>query len=104
MSGFSLSPEAWGDLDEIHACIAADNPSAADQVLEAAFSTFSHLAQRPELGRLRRFSHSLLTDFRSFGVRGFTNYVIFYRSRAAQVEIVRVLHGAQDFDAIFGSD
>ncbi|MGC2831162.1 MAG: type II toxin-antitoxin system RelE/ParE family toxin [Candidatus Acidiferrum sp.] len=34
MSGFVLHPEALTDLDENWEFIAADNPSAADRVLE----------------------------------------------------------------------
>ena len=99
---FVLAPAARDDLDEIHAYIAADNPDAADRVQEAAFTTFAWLGELPHLGRFRRFQNPLLTDLRSFGVSGYSNYLIFYRVRADAVEIVRVMHGAQDFDAIFG--
>jgi toxin ParE1/3/4 len=34
-------------------------------------------------------------------VRGFENYVIFYRTVEQGVEIVRVLHAARDIAAIF---
>ncbi len=99
-----LAPKARDDLDEIHAYIAADNPDAADRVQEAAFEPFAALARTPGLGRLRRFSHPLLADLRSFGVHGFPSYVIFYRIRVDSVEVARVLHGAQDLDAILGDD
>lgn len=99
---FVLAPAARDDLDEIHAYIAADNLDAADRVQEAAFTTFALLGQTPGLGRVRPFRNSLLTDLRSFGVSGYPNYVVFYRVRADAVEIIRVLQGAQDFDAIFG--
>src|SRR5437867_8028874 len=78
MSRFVLAPAARDDLDEIHAYIAADNPDAAEHTREAAFATFAMLAQTPGLGRARRFRHSLLTDLRSFGIRGFTDYLVFY--------------------------
>lgn len=104
MSGFDLAPAARDDLDEIHAYIAADNPQAADEVREAAFATFAILARTPGLGRVRHFKHSLLTGLRSFGVRPFSNYLVFYREREKRVEIVRVLHGARNLDAIFGDD
>lgn len=97
-----LAPAARDDLDEIHAYIAADNLDAADRVQEAAFTTFGLLVTTPGLGRARHFQDSLLTGLRSFGVSGYPNYVIFYRVRANAVEVVRVLQGAQDFDALFG--
>ena len=99
-----LAPKARDDLDEIHAYIAADNPDAADLVQEAAFETFAALDRTPGLGRLRRFSHPLLADLRSFGVHCYPNYVIFHRIRANCLEVARVLHGAQDLDAILGDD
>jgi len=39
MSGFVLHPEALTDLDEIWEYIAAENPSAADGVLEEIYAT-----------------------------------------------------------------
>ena len=33
MSGYTLHPEAFNDLDEIRAYIAADHPDAADRVI-----------------------------------------------------------------------
>ena len=99
-----LAPAAVDDLDEIHAYIAGDNLDAADRVQEAAFTTFARLGETPGLGRFRRFQSSLLTDLRSFGVSGHPNYVVFYRVRAEVVEVVRVLHGAQNLVAIFSDD
>ena len=99
---FILAPAARDDLDELHAYIGADNLDAADRVQEAAFTTFALLVTTPGLGRARHFQNSLLTDLRSFGVSGYPNYVIFYRVRVDAVEIIRVLQGAQKFDAIFG--
>ncbi len=32
------------------------------------------------------------------------NYLIFYRAASEGVEIVRVLHGARDLDALFSDD
>ena len=47
MADVLVSPEAQADLDQIHAYIAADNPEAADRVLEAALATFEVLAGMP---------------------------------------------------------
>ncbi len=99
-----LASAARDDLDAVHSHIASDNPVAADRVLDAAFETFILLTQAPHLGRLRRFQLSVLRDLRSFGVSGYPNFVIFYRVRKDVIEIVRVLHGAQDFDGIFGGE
>ena len=104
MAKFTVSPEAREDLDEIYAYIFEDDPDAADRVLEAALSTFAALGGMPSLGQIRIFGHSELSGLRSFGVEGFRNYVIFYRIVSEGVEIVRVLHGARDLDAMFSAD
>ena len=41
---------------------------------------------------------------RIWQVKGFRNIIVFYRPRAGAVEIVRVLHGARDFAALFGEE
>ena len=103
MAEFWLSPKAERDLDQIHAHIATDNPNAADHVLETAYATFRKLAQMPGLGRPRRFRHSRLTDLRSKRV-GKWDYLIFYRPVPEGIEVARVLHGAQDLEAIFAEE
>ena len=104
MARFTVSPEAEHDLDEIHAYIFGDNPDAADRVLEAALATFEDLAKMPGMGRPRTFTHSGLSGLRSFRIEGFRNHLIFYRPVTDGVEIVRVLHGARDLDALFSED
>lgn len=102
MSKFTLSREAVSDLELIWEHIAEDNPVAADSVIEAAYRLCSILAKHPELGRSRRYSNKKLAGIRSFVITDFPNYVIFYRPVSGGVEIVRVLHGARDIDALFG--
>ena len=104
MDNYTVSPEAREDLDQIHAYISEDNPEAADRVLEAAFSTFAGLAKMPGMGRPRAFRLPELSGLRSLRVQGFRNYLIFYRPQPDGVEIVRVLQGAQNLDALFGDD
>jgi toxin ParE1/3/4 len=54
------------------------------------------LAQFPLLGASRA---ELLPNLRMFPVG---NYVVYYRSEGDGVRIERVLHGAQDTDALLG--
>jgi toxin ParE1/3/4 len=99
-----VSPQACEDLDQIHCYLFHRDPEAADRVLEAALTTFEDLAETPGMGRPRVFQHAELSGLRSFRVRGFPNYLIFYRAVADGIEIVRVLHAARDLDALFGDD
>ena len=79
----------------------AARPDAADRVQEAIFDGFDMLARNPALGRKREFRHH--QNIRSWVVTEFTNYLIFYRELpdGSGVEILRVLHGARDLDALF---
>jgi toxin ParE1/3/4 len=104
MGNFTISPEAREDLDQIHAYISEHNADAADRILEAALATFTDLARMPGMGQPRTFHHSELSNLRSFRVAGFRNYLIFYRAMVGGVEIVRLLHGARNLDALFGDD
>jgi plasmid stabilization system protein ParE len=53
MSGFVLHPDALTDLTEIWEYIAADNPGAADRVLEEIFEAIRAPVPFPLLGHQR---------------------------------------------------
>ena len=67
----------------------------ADRSLATIESKFQLLAQFPRSGRVR---DDLLIDLRSYPAGDF---IIFYRILEPTVEVVRVLHGRRDIDAIF---
>jgi toxin ParE1/3/4 len=69
--------------------------SQADAFIETIDQKFHLLAEQPNMGRLR---DELVEDLRSFPVG---RYIVFYLSLPKGVEIVRVLHGARDLDALF---
>jgi toxin ParE1/3/4 len=96
-----LSRAADADVAGIATYIAADNPRAALKFVDAVFQHLQLLATQPELGRVRRFPGGKFPGLRSWRVRGFRNYVMFYRLAGRDVEVVRVLHGARDLDALF---
>jgi toxin ParE1/3/4 len=98
---FFLSREALEDLDVLWNYIAQDNIEAADRVVDAAYRTCKNLSDYPELGRLREISGIDSKSMRSFVIKDFPNYVIFYRSLPGTIQIVRVLHGARNIDALF---
>jgi toxin ParE1/3/4 len=88
-------PEAENDLINIGAYIERDDPNAAASFVRTLREKCGSLLANPEIGRSRP---ELITDLRSFPVG---QYVIFYRPRQEILEIVRVLHGARDIDALF---
>jgi len=92
-----VTPAASADLLEIWCFIAEDSIPAADRVLESIEHACSAVAEMPGIGRSRE---ELAATLRSVTCG---SYLIFYRSKAAGVEVVRVLHGARDLDTIFGA-
>jgi toxin ParE1/3/4 len=58
----------------------------------------------PKLGTLQTFKPAALAGTRRWFVSGFENYLIFYRPIKGGIEILRVLYGKQDIDAIMNSE
>ena len=87
----------WDDLREIGLCIAADNSEAAVRFFAASEEQFEMLRRHPGIGRLRSFS---LEGVRSWLLRDFENYIVFYLQKHNEVQILAVLHGARDFSMV----
>ena len=85
-----VTPRADRDLDSIWSFITADNPKAADAMIDRLTDTFDMLLTMPQAGRLR---HEFRDNLRSFVV---DNYVIFYVMVPKGIDIIRVVHGRRD--------
>jgi toxin ParE1/3/4 len=96
-----LSEFVEGELDAIWEYIAIDNIDAADRFVEAASGTFLELARMPGMGRRRRFPQARLRELRSFRVKDFENYLIFYRPIPDGIEVFHILHGARDLESFW---
>ncbi len=88
-------PLAEADLDDIWWYIAQDNPDAADRLLDKIEEQCQALAQFPQMGINR---DELMPALRSFPIG---NYLIFYFPIADGIEVIRVLSGMRDIDALF---
>ena len=64
-------------------------------------SEFDLLAAMPGMGRQRGFRNPHAQNVRSFPLKGFPNHLVYYRAVEGGIEVLRVLHGARDIDAIF---
>lgn len=95
-----LRPQVYLDLDEIAAYIQKDNHQSAIRFLEQAESTFDSLVDMPGLGSPYALRKTTYQDLRSFPVRDFKNYLIFYQRTSEGIEILRVLHGARNVPSI----
>ena len=96
------TPRAKQDLEDC-AIYLAENGSlqVALRFLECSEATFEILAEHSGFGRQMQFSRPELEGLRSFRVQGFENHLVFYLPREFGIEVVRVLHGARDLEAIF---
>jgi toxin ParE1/3/4 len=54
------------------------------------------------MGIALKLRRSELAGIRKWPVKGFENFLIFYRPRAKGISIVRVLHGSQDWWSLLG--
>ena len=95
-------PEVRRALVEQADHISRDNLDAALRFLDAAEATFEFLASNREVGQLCAFTNQRTAGMRVWPIEGFRNYLVFYRPTKDGVDIVRVLHGARDFEAFFG--
>jgi toxin ParE1/3/4 len=91
-------PEAENDLDDIWFYIAQDNPQEADRFLDRIQATLLTLVEFPHMGTSR---DELKPDLCSFSMG---NYLIFYFPLEDGIDVVRVLHGARELEAIFKTD
>ena len=95
MAKIERSQQAEQDLIDLWTYIAADNPAAADNLLDQIESVCKMLARAPLLGRARS---ELAAGLRSFSVG---DYLIFYLPRKNGIVVVRVLSGHRNLDALF---
>jgi toxin ParE1/3/4 len=75
--------------------------AAAERFTDAAKESFERLRKTPAIGSPCEFLNPVWAGLRRWPIIGFSNYLVFYRYRAAKIEIVRVLHGARDIEAMF---
>jgi toxin ParE1/3/4 len=98
------TPKAKQDVLEHVLYLAKINPEIADQFIEASETAFEKLAQMPRKGRRQEFKSPDLADTRRWFIPGFDQYLIFYRPIKGGIEILRVLHGMQNIDAVMNED
>lgn len=84
-------PDAAGNLGEIRRYIAEAHPAAAAQVAERILDTIAYLRDHPGIGRAGR-----IPGTRELAIPGLP-YIVPYRVRGEVIEILGVLHGAQEW-------
>jgi toxin ParE1/3/4 len=93
---FRLAPAADADIDDLAEHVAkTQGLAAADRFIDAIYEKCELLALHADIGRLRP---ELAPRLRSFPAGPF---VILYRPRGHDIEIVRIVRGARDIPALF---
>ena len=101
MSRVIRRPRARADIQEQAFRIADDNPDAARRFLAEVERSLELLAGMPGMGAARPRLSPALRSLRMFPVAGgFASHLLFYRPIRDGIELIRVLHGARDIDAI----
>lgn len=85
------------DFAEIVSYIAADNPKAADEIVNKIEKNLELLSDNPNLGRIPREEEIRNLDYRYLIVQ---NYLIFYTVEKRTIFVHRILHGARDYKTL----
>lgn len=80
------------------------SPAVSERFVTSVFETFQELADMPKMGHPCGFERPTLRRLRRWPVKGFENWLIFYRPKRDGVEVVHVYHGARDLDSLFADD
>src|SRR5512135_2317707 len=80
--------------------ISEESPETADRFIDAAAASFSFLESTPEIGREYEARNERLAGVRVWRISGFEKHLIFYRPHPEGVEILDVIHGARDIEAL----
>jgi plasmid stabilization system protein ParE len=90
-----ITDEAEADLERIGDYIAADNPRRAATFVQELLTLCRHLSDMPR-------AYPLVPRYGHTGVRRRTygDYLIFYRINGDAIEVLHILNGAMNFEAI----
>jgi toxin ParE1/3/4 len=92
---------AEADLTAHADYLAHHYPAVAQAFIDAVERAFARLTALPEIGSPRAFRHARLEGIRMWPVPQFQHYLIFYRLVGEDIQVLRILHAAQDYTRFF---
>ena len=102
---FHVLPAADRDIDgQAEYLMREASLETALRFYDATAATFDKLARMPGMGERRESSNPRLAGLRVWRIDGFPDHLLFYRPVEGGIEIIRVLHGARDIDAVLDSE
>jgi toxin ParE1/3/4 len=91
--------DVFCDLQEAGCFLRRQHPELGWRFTKAAQETFKYLSDNPHLGRPR--PEFEVEGLRSWAVKGFRRYLIFYVPTDTRLRVLRVLEGSRDLSAEF---
>jgi toxin ParE1/3/4 len=99
---YVLRPKAHQDLDDQAYYLAMEaSPDVGHRFLVATHETLALLATQPEMGWRLSLKRLALAELRAFRVKGFERMLVLYLPRAEGVDVLRVVHGSRNLQALF---
>ena len=95
-----LHEDATTDLGDHVSYIAQTDRDRVFRFFDAERQTFTVLSKMPGMGRAYESDDEGITNLRKWAVKGFKQYLIFYRYDDETLEILRVIHAARDLDPL----
>jgi len=90
------------DQFEAFSYLANRAPDVARRLLDAVEKVLDAIAQKPESGHRYLNAQRTDDDWRYWRLKGFEKYFVFYRITDTRIEVVRIIHGSRDIDALLG--
>jgi toxin ParE1/3/4 len=94
-------PEAERDIEEITLWVAQGGWAVAERFIAAVDQACALLADMPQLGPSCEFENPAAADVRFWPMRRFENYLLFYRPTDNGIEVLRIIHGARNYQRFF---
>jgi plasmid stabilization system protein ParE len=102
---YRIQPAASRDIrSHVDRLLAEAGPETAVNFVDSARASFERLATAPGIGSPIQSSDPTFAGLRKWPIDGFPRVRFFYVARRHGVDIVRVLHAASDWHAMFDAD
>ena len=101
MALFRVRPLAWREINaQLDYLEEEAGLETAERFLDQLMSSFQALADMPKMGIFCGFRKPSTRRLRRWQVKEFENWLIFYQVTRDGVDIVHVIHGARDIEAL----
>jgi toxin ParE1/3/4 len=97
-------PSARWDLVDLAERIQQSSPDGAERFLDAVEETLQLVASMPEMGSPWESNHPDLAGLRFVRVNRFKNHLIFYVPHMEGLDVVRILYGTRDIEALLSGE